>query len=97
MFVNEQNVTRDMSNKDTDIIQNPEVEDFEDGEDDVLTNKGSSVKIKKYHPIENVIGYLNEGVIIRFKEVISNMCFISKIEPTNAKEALTNEYWMNSI
>lgn len=54
-------------------------------------NIGSSTKIHENHPIENMIGDLNEAVTdqskepINNREVIGNMCFISKIEPTNVK------------
>lgn len=95
--INEKNGTLDVPKKETDIVQTPEVEDSEDGDDNVSTNKGQYVRIQKYHPIENVIGDLNEGIITRSKEVIANMCFISKIEPKNVKEALTDEYWINSM
>lgn len=44
-----------------------------------------------------MIGNLNEGVIIRSKEVIANMYFISKIEPEDVKEDLKDEYWINAM
>lgn len=47
--------------------------------------------------MENVIGDQNEGDIPKSKEVVSNMCFISKIKPKNVKEALTHECWINSM
>lgn len=85
MFKNEQNVTPDVSNKDTNIVQTPKVEDYEDGEDNVSINKRPSVRVHKYHPIENMIGDLNEGIITISNELIANMCFIFKIEPKNVK------------
>ncbi|XP_057452263.1 uncharacterized protein LOC130744085 [Lotus japonicus] len=54
-----------------------------------------SIKIQKIHPKKNIIENLNEGVITRSIDIIENACFISKIEPKNIKEALTDEYWMN--
>jgi hypothetical protein len=53
---------------------------------DIMTNNTNSESPQ----VENIIGNLNEGVVTRSKKQISNSCFISKIEPKNVKEALTN-------
>lgn len=58
-------------------------------------NKGPSIRVQKDHLTENDIGNLNEGCITRSRDMISNLCFISKIEPTNIKEAFTGEFWIN--
>ncbi|CAJ2665853.1 unnamed protein product [Trifolium pratense] len=61
-------------------------------------NKGPSTRTQKNHPLELVIGNPNQGIATRrSKEAISNSCFISKIEPKNVKEALTDEYWINAM
>ena len=57
-------------------------------------NKGPSIRIQKDHPKELIIGDLNEGVTTRSREIISNSCFVSKVEPKNVKEALTDEFWI---
>lgn len=44
-----------------------------------------------------MIGNLNDGIIIISKDVITNMCFIYKVEPKNVKEELTDEYYINSM
>ncbi|WP_411024185.1 hypothetical protein, partial [Salmonella sp. s58408] len=38
----------------------------------------------------------NRGVTTRSREIeiVSNSCFVSKIEPKNVKEALTDEFWI---
>ena len=54
-------------------------------------NKGPSIRIQKDHPKDLIIGDPNKGVTTRSREVISHACFVSKIEPKNVKEALTDE------
>lgn len=46
-------------------------------------NKEILIRVQKDHPLENIIGNINEGVVKRSRESISNSCFISKIEPKN--------------
>lgn len=70
----EHNVTRDVPEKGTNIIKTPEDEQV-----DVPTSKRPSTRIHKYHPIENVIINLNEEITTKSKEVMANMCFISKM------------------
>lgn len=60
-------------------------------------NKGPSIRIQKDHPKELIIENLNEGIITRSREVVSNACFVSKFEPKNIKEALTDEFWINAM
>ena len=60
-------------------------------------NKDPSIRIQKDHPKELIIGDPNCGVITRSREIISNSCFVSKIEPKNVKEALTDEYWIGAM
>ena len=55
-------------------------------------SKTPSIRIQKDHPKELIIGDPNSGVITRSREIISNSCFVSKMEPRNVKEALTDEY-----
>ena len=53
-------------------------------------NKGPSIRIQKMHPQNNIIGSPTEGVLTRSRKLIANACFISKIEPKNVKEALSD-------
>ncbi|PNX59466.1 gag-pol polyprotein [Trifolium pratense] len=60
--------------------------------------KGPSIRIQKNHPIDLIIGNPDQGIATRrTNDVIFNSCFVSKVEPKNVKEALTNEYWINAI
>ncbi|XP_058727605.1 uncharacterized protein LOC131599176 [Vicia villosa] len=62
-----------------------------------LSNKGPSIRIQKDHPSELIIGDPNSGVVTRSREQVSNSCFVSKTEPKNVKEALTDEFWINAM
>ncbi|MCI02766.1 retrovirus-related pol polyprotein from transposon tnt 1-94, partial [Trifolium medium] len=60
--------------------------------------KGPSIRIQKNHPIDQIIGNPDQGIATRrTNDVISNSCFVSKFEPKNVKEALTDEYWINAM
>ncbi|CAM8966101.1 unnamed protein product [Rhodiola kirilowii] len=55
--------------------------------------------IEKNHPISEVIGDPNDGIITRgkqvnFRDLAGFACFISSIEPKNIKEAINDEYWV---
>ncbi|PNY10358.1 retrotransposon-related protein, partial [Trifolium pratense] len=64
----------------------------------VKPSKGPSIRTQKNHPLDLVIGDPKQGITTRrSNDVISNACFISKIEPKNVKEALTDEYWINAM
>jgi len=73
----------------------------EEGEiepDHVATSKSPSIRVQKNHPKELIIGNLNQGITIRkSNEVITNSCFVSKFEPMNVKEALTDEFWIDAM
>ncbi|GKF25192.1 retrovirus-related pol polyprotein from transposon TNT 1-94, partial [Tanacetum coccineum] len=51
-----------------------------------------NIKESRNHPLENVIGNLNQRTLMSQAQNQSNFfCFISTIEPKNVNEALTNE------
>ncbi|WJX83409.1 hypothetical protein P8452_66072 [Trifolium repens] len=60
-------------------------------------SKGPSIRVQKNHPKELIIGNPELPVMTRSREVISNACFVSTIEPKNVKEALTDECWVNAM
>ncbi|MCI04823.1 gag-pol polyprotein, partial [Trifolium medium] len=76
-----------------DSESNHEESNFE--QDNVPTNKGLSVRVQKNHPKELIIGNPDQGITTRRSNyIITNSCFVSKFEPKNVKEALTDEYWI---
>ncbi|GAA0153978.1 hypothetical protein LIER_12087 [Lithospermum erythrorhizon] len=63
-------------------------------------------RIQKNHPVDNIIGEIDQGVTIRRKEpmdyrqmvgLIGETCFISKVEPKNIDEARKDEHWINAM
>ncbi|GJR54082.1 retrovirus-related pol polyprotein from transposon TNT 1-94 [Tanacetum coccineum] len=55
-------------------------------------------KESRNHPLENVIGNLNQRTLRSQAQNQSNFfCFISTIEPKNVNEALTDESWIISM
>ncbi|GJZ64739.1 retrovirus-related pol polyprotein from transposon TNT 1-94 [Tanacetum coccineum] len=54
-----------------------------------------NIKESRNHPLENVIGNLNQRTLRSQSQNQSNFfCFISTIEPKNVNEALTDESWL---
>lgn len=67
-----QHVVKNVLNNEGDNLQ-PIVED-DDSRNDVdktLVNRGSSSRIQKNHPIENIIGDLNERTTTQIKEPVN--------------------------
>ncbi|PNX60671.1 gag-pol polyprotein, partial [Trifolium pratense] len=55
--------------------------------------KAPSIRTQKNHPKDLIIGDPDQGIATRRKiDAISNSCFVSKFEPKNVKEALTDEF-----
>jgi len=73
----------------------PNNEDAETEAGDPQTSKGPSIRTQKDLPKDLIIGNLNQGITTGSREVRSNSCFVSKIEPKNVKEALADELWIN--
>ncbi|GJX58891.1 retrovirus-related pol polyprotein from transposon TNT 1-94 [Tanacetum coccineum] len=54
-----------------------------------------NIKESRNHPLENVIGNLNQRTLRSQAQNQSNFfCFLSTIEPKNVNEALTDDSWM---
>jgi len=61
-------------------------------------SKGPSIGVQKNHPQELIIGGPDQGVRTRrANDIVSNSCFVSKFEPKNVKEALTDEFWIEVV
>ncbi|GJY62858.1 retrovirus-related pol polyprotein from transposon TNT 1-94 [Tanacetum coccineum] len=65
-------------------------------EDETLEIDGIvNIKESRNHPLENVIGNLNQITLRSQAQTQSNFfCFISTIEPKNVNEALRDESWI---
>ena len=52
-----------------------------------------------YHPADQVIGEINEGVRTRSRRhnETNFVCFTSSFEPKKVEEALTDEHWIGSM
>nr|GEW56066.1 retrovirus-related Pol polyprotein from transposon TNT 1-94 [Tanacetum cinerariifolium] len=58
-------------------------------------NEIVNIKESRNHPLENVIGNLNQTTLRSQAQNQSNFfCFISNIEPKNVNEALTDDSWI---
>ncbi|MCH82370.1 gag-pol polyprotein, partial [Trifolium medium] len=55
-------------------------------------SKGPSTRIQKNHPQDLTIGQLDRGVTTRSREVVSNSCFVSKIEPKRFVDPTQPDY-----
>ncbi|GJU63889.1 hypothetical protein Tco_1245724 [Tanacetum coccineum] len=78
------------------IRNNTKVVNNNNGED-VSIDVGEVVNIKesKNHPLDQVIGNLNQRTLRSQSQNHSNFfCFISTIEPKNVNEALKDESWV---
>ncbi|GKC68430.1 retrovirus-related pol polyprotein from transposon TNT 1-94 [Tanacetum coccineum] len=78
-------------------IKVTEKKNFENDIEDKTLEIDEIVNIKKSrnHPLENVIGNLNQITLRSQAQNQSNFfCFISTIEPKNVNEALTDESWI---
>ncbi|GJU73862.1 retrovirus-related pol polyprotein from transposon TNT 1-94 [Tanacetum coccineum] len=57
-----------------------------------------NIKESRNHPLENIIGNLNQRTLRLQTQNQSNFfCFISTIEPKNVNKALTDESWIISM
>jgi len=72
---------------------------FEEVElNNVETSKGPSIRVQKNHPQELIIGDPDQGIRTkRTNDIVSNSCFMSKFEPKNVKEALTDDFLIEAM
>ena len=61
-----------------------------------ITTPTSRKNMTKNHPLEQIIGSRDKGVITRSK-VNEELCLISQVEPKNADEACKDDYWKQDM
>ncbi|GJW11693.1 retrovirus-related pol polyprotein from transposon TNT 1-94 [Tanacetum coccineum] len=75
------------------IIEN-QIQDIEIKENEPLNKEIVNIKKTKDHPIDSVIGNLNERTLRSHVQSQSNLfCFVSSIEPKNVKESIQDKSW----
>ncbi|GKA80623.1 retrovirus-related pol polyprotein from transposon TNT 1-94 [Tanacetum coccineum] len=84
--------------EDDDVLECENVEnqerDLEIKENAPLNKEITNIKESKDHPLETVIGSLNERTLRSQVQSQSNFfCFVSSVEPKNIKEAIQDESW----
>ncbi|GJW72313.1 retrovirus-related pol polyprotein from transposon TNT 1-94 [Tanacetum coccineum] len=88
--------------KDDDLVEEEAIEvnktrslgnDLEDKS--LKNNEIINIKESKSHPLDNVIGNLNQSTLrSQAQDKINFFCFLSTIEPKNVNEALKDESWV---
>ena len=84
---------------DDDLVESQAIESQEilgnDKEDELLNKELVNVKESKSHPLDGVIGNINERTLRSKVQNESNyFCFVSTIEPKNINEAIKDESWV---
>ncbi|GJY76417.1 retrovirus-related pol polyprotein from transposon TNT 1-94, partial [Tanacetum coccineum] len=87
---------------DDDILENDVIEnqdkDLEIKENEPLNKEITNIKHSKDHPLETVIGGLNERTLrSQVQNQSSFFCFVSTVEPKNVKEAIQDEIDKNGV
>ncbi|GJT24897.1 retrovirus-related pol polyprotein from transposon TNT 1-94 [Tanacetum coccineum] len=79
------------------IRNNTKVVNINNGEDvSIEVDEVVNIKESKNHPLDQVIGNLNQRTLRSQAQNHSNFfCFISTIEPKNVNEALKDESWVD--
>jgi hypothetical protein len=57
------------------------------------------VLVEKNHPLENIVGNMNEGLRLRNRVVnhITYSCHLSMLKPKKVEEALEDESWVEAM
>ena len=61
--------------------------------------KGPSSRVKLNHSVTNILGSLNDHMILRSKTLnaITHSCYLSQFEPKKVDESLQDADWVNSM
>jgi hypothetical protein len=84
---------------DDDLVESQAIENQEilsdDKENELFNKELVNVKESKSHPLDGVIGNINERTLRSKVQNESNyFCFVSTIEPKNINEAIKDESWV---
>ena len=78
-----------------DITTSPDSESYE--------KKGPSSKIKQNHPLEDIVGDMNELTLRKHTvdkcvaNFVSYSCYLSQVEPIKVEEAFQDESWVEAM
>ncbi|KAG9450348.1 hypothetical protein H6P81_010313 [Aristolochia fimbriata] len=66
------------------------------------TEKAPSTRVQKNHPLDAVIGNINESMKTRgkrqnYSEMVRFVCYISAVEPRKVEDALRDEFWIRAM
>nr|GEW45387.1 Gag-Pol polyprotein [Tanacetum cinerariifolium] len=89
-------VDDDISKEEEAIRDNTKVVNNNNEDDDSIeVDEVVNVKESKNHPLDQVIGNLNQRTLRSQAQDLSNLfCFISTIEPKDVNEALKDKSWI---
>ena len=65
--------------------------------------KGPSSRIKQNHPLEDIVGDMNELTLRKcivdkcVANFVSYSCYLSQLEPIKVEEALQDESWIEAM
>lgn len=95
------NVRINVGDKVDDIVH--EQECFPEEAESSPKRRVPSRRVRRNHPVKEVIGDIGDGMrtrsktLINYREMIGNLCFVSKIVPKNVNEAIDDEYWISAM
>jgi len=79
-------------------VMEPETNSVEAELNNVEASKGLLIRVQKNHPQKLIIGDPDQGIRTRrTNDIVSNSCFVSKFEPKNMKEALTDNFRIGAM
>ncbi|GAA0186984.1 transmembrane signal receptor [Lithospermum erythrorhizon] len=88
------------------VIHSQSSEGMEDKSDIDSNEIEPAARIPKNHPVEHIIGELDQGITTRKKDkvdyrkmagLLGETCFISKVERKDVKAVLLGEYWITAM
>ncbi|KAG9458830.1 hypothetical protein H6P81_003338 [Aristolochia fimbriata] len=82
------------------VVSDEEVEEDHDSIGE--TEKAPSTRVQKNHPLDAVIGNINESMKTRgkrqnYSEMVRFVCYTSAVEPRKVEDALRDEFWIRAM